>query len=188
MRFLTVTLALLLLAGCSDQTQVRSYVTLVSTEARLVDSFGDKTKEVVQDLRDGPKPKNLKELADRFELVRDELAEQVKKLESSRKRVEAVPVPEEAKELERHLMTCYDNWLDLARRVTEVCDSAALACREVEQSPAKEKLRQMRASAKEVANQVNGLKKSVTDAGLSTAEMMKELNRLQKEFKILESS
>lgn len=181
-------LVALLLVGCGERKQVQSYLTAISTEVPSLQKIGKGTERAFDDLRFGKKPRKLKELASRLKSVRQELDEQVTALQASRDRIAAIPAPQPAKELEIKLLSCYDQWLGVGKTLSGICEESEQACLEIDKSPAKGKWKRFVAAVRDIGDELRALGKDARDAKEASEEVGKELQRLQKKYKVVANS
>ena len=177
-------LGLLLLFSCGERRQVQAYLTSVSTEIPRLQQIGRDTEKAFDDLRFGKRPKDLNELAKRLEQAADNLKTQLEELKTSRQKVSNLPTPAAANEFDSKLLNCYDSWTEVGGDVESICRRAAQACREVEASPPKGKWKKFAEAAKQLGDEGRQLKKAVRDANHASQDLSRELEKLQRKYKL----
>lgn len=184
MRRLPLFFVLALLAGCGARRQVQTYLGTVATELPALKEISRQTEDAFDELRFGARPENLEELASRLEGAADQLETQVEALHASRTRAAAIPAPEPAREFEKRLLACYDQWAAVGQELALTCRQAATSCREVESSSGKEKLQRFGQASKALGEKLRALQKTGRDAGRASDDLQEELRRLQKRYKL----
>lgn len=185
LRILVILVLVPLLFGCSkERGDVQAYLDQVVQELPVIKSVGKETERAFDDLRFGPKTRDLNVLQQRVESARAGVEAQIEKLTESRDRLKALVPPPAAAKLSVKLLQSYDAWLECGQEVKTLCGDAETAISDLKSGPQKGKWKRFGEAAQQFGDRSRALGKKARDAADLSEEVGREVKKLQRKYKV----
>lgn len=182
---LAILLLIPLMLGCGkERREVKSYLDQIAEELPVIKSVGKETERAFDDLRFGPKTKDLNVLQQRVASAKQGVAEQVEKLKQSHERILALVPPPAAAKLSLKIAKTYDAWLECGEETQALCTQAEAALTDLKTGPTQGRWKRFGQAAEKFGDRARALGKKARDAADLSQEMAEEVRRLQHKYKV----
>jgi hypothetical protein len=184
-KIFTLFLLLTVLCGCNPERRgVKTYLDQVATELPAIRTIGESTEDAFDELRFGPRTKDLDVLAQRVADTRTQLSGQVEQLKQSRERVARVTAPQPADHLHNSLLESYDDWIACGEKLVTICHQAEATLNQIQDDRGPGKWQRLGEAGRQLGDDLRALGRQARDAERSTKAMGREYEKLQKRFHV----